>query len=307
MLLFQQRITSYYLPHLKIHQSAFDLALHVLYTNVSTADHLKTERIWTSSVGSHGGRVTIFLYVRWTLCALWSVRPCTVWTADVADTKVPDYIKRVWCESDCTATTELEALRMNTLNALLLLALSLSVGKSPRARCAVCRLILYINEDTVTRLVGSCYVPQLNPWITGLFTSSEKWSCVWILIAGPSWTTLTTAAFVERVARAHPWMSWIGPTLFPLPIRTISLNRLPHMFSYLGRCCKVHDQCYSDSMQHPNCWPIFDNPYTELYHYSCDKEQKTVTCGSEYSNMDGVPPMNSDFSILISIAVCFAS
>nr|UQM94874.1 secretory phospholipase A2 [Hippocampus erectus] len=49
----------------------------------------------------------------------------------------------------------------------------------------------------------------------------------------------------------------------------------------LDRCCAVHDQCYSDAMQHPNCWPIFDNPYTELYHYSCDKEQKKVTCGSK--------------------------
>ncbi|KAG7999404.1 5'-AMP-activated protein kinase subunit beta-1 [Nibea albiflora] len=33
----------------------------------------------------------------------------------------------------------------------------------------------------------------------------------------------------------------------------------------LDRCCQVHDQCYSDAMQHPECWPILDNPYTELY------------------------------------------
>lgn len=44
----------------------------------------------------------------------------------------------------------------------------------------------------------------------------------------------------------------------------------------------MHDQCYSDAMQHPECWPILDNPYTEIYDYSCDEANKKVTCGSEY-------------------------
>ncbi|XP_070706847.1 phospholipase A2-like [Pempheris klunzingeri] len=48
----------------------------------------------------------------------------------------------------------------------------------------------------------------------------------------------------------------------------------------LDRCCQVHDKCYSDAMQHPECWPIIDNPYTEFYAYSCDKQTKKVTCGS---------------------------
>ncbi|XP_077398537.1 phospholipase A2, minor isoenzyme-like isoform X2 [Vanacampus margaritifer] len=48
----------------------------------------------------------------------------------------------------------------------------------------------------------------------------------------------------------------------------------------LDRCCYVHDRCYSDAMQHPDCWPVFDNPYTKHYDYSCDKEQK-VTCGNK--------------------------
>ncbi|KAJ0068187.1 hypothetical protein NL108_017275, partial [Boleophthalmus pectinirostris] len=43
-------------------------------------------------------------------------------------------------------------------------------------------------------------------------------------------------------------------------------------------CCQVHDQCYSDAMQHKDCWPILDNPYTELYHYNCNEATKTVTC-----------------------------
>lgn len=46
----------------------------------------------------------------------------------------------------------------------------------------------------------------------------------------------------------------------------------------------MHDQCYSDAMQHPECWPILDNPYTELYDYSCDEANRKVTCGSEYTS-----------------------
>ncbi|XP_029573207.1 phospholipase A2 [Salmo trutta] len=46
----------------------------------------------------------------------------------------------------------------------------------------------------------------------------------------------------------------------------------------LDRCCQVHDYCYSDSMQHEDCWGIFDNPYTEIYSYQCDRASKTVTC-----------------------------
>uniref|UniRef100_A0A8C4DVA4 Phospholipase A2 n=1 Tax=Dicentrarchus labrax TaxID=13489 RepID=A0A8C4DVA4_DICLA len=45
-------------------------------------------------------------------------------------------------------------------------------------------------------------------------------------------------------------------------------------------CCYVHDQCYNDAMQHPECWPIIDNPYTEFYDYNCDENNKKVTCGS---------------------------
>ncbi|KAF1388960.1 hypothetical protein PFLUV_G00068340 [Perca fluviatilis] len=46
----------------------------------------------------------------------------------------------------------------------------------------------------------------------------------------------------------------------------------------LDRCCQIHDQCYSDAMQLDECWPIFDNPYTELYSHRCDKASKSVTC-----------------------------
>ncbi|XP_028680189.1 phospholipase A2-like [Erpetoichthys calabaricus] len=44
----------------------------------------------------------------------------------------------------------------------------------------------------------------------------------------------------------------------------------------LDRCCQVHDHCYSEAMQHKDCWPIFDNPYTEIYSYSCS--EGVITC-----------------------------
>ncbi|XP_008422905.1 phospholipase A2-like [Poecilia reticulata] len=46
----------------------------------------------------------------------------------------------------------------------------------------------------------------------------------------------------------------------------------------LDRCCQIHDQCYSDAMQHPECWPILDNPYTEIYSYTCDEANRKLSC-----------------------------
>ncbi|CAL8279747.1 unnamed protein product [Merluccius merluccius] len=46
----------------------------------------------------------------------------------------------------------------------------------------------------------------------------------------------------------------------------------------VDRCCQIHDQCYSNAMQHDDCWPIFDNPYTEHYYYTCN--HRKVTCTS---------------------------
>ncbi|MBN3284426.1 PA2I Phospholipase, partial [Polyodon spathula] len=47
----------------------------------------------------------------------------------------------------------------------------------------------------------------------------------------------------------------------------------------LDRCCQVHDNCYSEALKHKDCWPIFDNPYTEIYSYTC--RDATVTCSRE--------------------------
>lgn len=46
-------------------------------------------------------------------------------------------------------------------------------------------------------------------------------------------------------------------------------------------CCQVHDQCYSDSWQHDDCWGILDNPYTEIYSFACDKPAKKVSCNGK--------------------------
>ncbi|XP_060929421.1 phospholipase A2, minor isoenzyme-like isoform X2 [Limanda limanda] len=47
----------------------------------------------------------------------------------------------------------------------------------------------------------------------------------------------------------------------------------------LDRCCEVHDKCYREAKDHDQCLPFFDNPYTEIYAYSCDTVSKTFTCG----------------------------
>ncbi|XP_040185041.1 phospholipase A2-like [Rana temporaria] len=47
----------------------------------------------------------------------------------------------------------------------------------------------------------------------------------------------------------------------------------------LDRCCQIHDNCYSEHKSVANCKPIFDNPYTEFYSYSC--ENNVVTCKSD--------------------------
>ncbi|TNN26054.1 Phospholipase A2 [Liparis tanakae] len=64
-----------------------------------------------------------------------------------------------------------------------------------------------------------------------------------------------------------------------------------NQFRRMILCCQVHDDCYSQSMQHSECWPILDNPYTELYDYSCDKKNKKVSCGREYAETKGTPPL----------------
>ncbi|XP_030438894.1 phospholipase A2 [Gopherus evgoodei] len=47
----------------------------------------------------------------------------------------------------------------------------------------------------------------------------------------------------------------------------------------LDRCCQVHDNCYSEAQKLSACKGLLDNPYTELYTYSCSGT--TVTCSSK--------------------------
>ncbi|KAM4018731.1 phospholipase A2-like [Anomaloglossus baeobatrachus] len=46
----------------------------------------------------------------------------------------------------------------------------------------------------------------------------------------------------------------------------------------LDKCCQIHDDCYSQYKSIQTCDIIFDNPYTEVYAYSC--VDNTVTCKS---------------------------
>ncbi|XP_078408989.1 phospholipase A2-like [Cetorhinus maximus] len=47
----------------------------------------------------------------------------------------------------------------------------------------------------------------------------------------------------------------------------------------LDKCCQTHDNCYGDALKLKACWPIFDNPYTKSYSYTCFKN--TITCSDE--------------------------
>ncbi|KAL8180591.1 UNVERIFIED_CONTAM: Phospholipase A2 [Gekko kuhli] len=49
----------------------------------------------------------------------------------------------------------------------------------------------------------------------------------------------------------------------------------------LDTCCQIHDHCYSEAKKHPKCKFILDNPYTEIYSYSCSGSN--ITC-SEKNN-----------------------
>uniref|UniRef100_H3AX69 Phospholipase A2 n=1 Tax=Latimeria chalumnae TaxID=7897 RepID=H3AX69_LATCH len=48
----------------------------------------------------------------------------------------------------------------------------------------------------------------------------------------------------------------------------------------LDMCCKIHDDCYIAAYDVPECFPVLDNPYGEIYAYTC--EGTTVTCTSKY-------------------------
>ncbi|XP_038674139.1 phospholipase A2 [Scyliorhinus canicula] len=45
----------------------------------------------------------------------------------------------------------------------------------------------------------------------------------------------------------------------------------------LDKCCQTHN-CYGDALKLKSCWPVFDNPYTKGYSYTCS--QSTITCPS---------------------------
>uniref|UniRef100_A0A8D0HKK9 Phospholipase A2 n=1 Tax=Sphenodon punctatus TaxID=8508 RepID=A0A8D0HKK9_SPHPU len=67
----------------------------------------------------------------------------------------------------------------------------------------------------------------------------------------------------------------------------------------LDSCCQVHDNCYSEAKRHPECKFILDNPYTEIYSYSCS--DNNITCSSKNNECEAFI-CNCDRNA----AVCFA-
>ncbi|KFV95948.1 Phospholipase A2, major isoenzyme, partial [Eurypyga helias] len=47
----------------------------------------------------------------------------------------------------------------------------------------------------------------------------------------------------------------------------------------LDRCCQVHDECYSQANKLESCRFLVDNPYTEMYSFSCSNGK--ITCSSK--------------------------
>ncbi|XP_068115661.1 phospholipase A2, minor isoenzyme-like isoform X2 [Hyperolius riggenbachi] len=47
----------------------------------------------------------------------------------------------------------------------------------------------------------------------------------------------------------------------------------------LDNCCQIHDNCYGGYRNIKDCTPIFDNPYTESYSYSCT--DNVATCEAD--------------------------
>uniref|UniRef100_A0A8C5MLR6 Phospholipase A2 n=1 Tax=Leptobrachium leishanense TaxID=445787 RepID=A0A8C5MLR6_9ANUR len=65
----------------------------------------------------------------------------------------------------------------------------------------------------------------------------------------------------------------------------------------LDMCCKIHDNCYGESMTVAGCKFILDNPYTEIYSYSCTDNK--VTCSS-----NACPVLKSPSSNQLVLSLC---
>lgn len=182
---------------------------------------------------------------------------------------------------------------MNTLKVFCLLAISLSVGECDftwgnffiPVVVNTCILLAFLECVDIVCWLYLLVVLQPSAWTTGHSTSSETWSFAWCQTAGPLWTMPTMDATAEKEAPALLWMTWTGTRSSVSTSR--SQSKKPNWARFKNcliscRCCEVHDQCYSDAMQHSECWPILDNPYTEFYDYSCDESNRKVTCGSKW-------------------------
>lgn len=182
---------------------------------------------------------------------------------------------------------------MNTFQVLFLLAASLSAGEYNLTNllicthdgrgqihllvefkynhdCACCVLAQSLDYKALTqfRRMILCVMPDSWP----VFDYSD-YGCY--CGKGGSGTPVDD---LDRSWSSHDWFSdYLNKNLVQ------SVSKCVFSDFLACRCCEVHDKCYNDAMQHPECWPILDNPYTEFYDYSCDKENKKVTCGSEYT------------------------
>ncbi|TNN65064.1 Phospholipase A2, major isoenzyme [Liparis tanakae] len=192
---------------------------------------------------------------------------------------------------------------MNTLRAMLLVALGLSVAlahsRKSRALNEFREMILCGMPDSWPTIEFSdygCYcgkggsgtpVDQLDRCCQvhdHCYHQAKQLDACWTIIDNP-YTELYDYSCDEKTKKVTCGDS----TKHQQPVDGfLAVNQLRLLLA----CCQVHDYCYNQAMQHDDCWFILDNPYTELYDYSCDKTNKKVTCGAVPLNamMSEVPP-----------------
>ncbi|XP_019394770.1 PREDICTED: phospholipase A2 isoform X1 [Crocodylus porosus] len=93
----------------------------------------------------------------------------------------------------------------------------------------------------------------------------------------------SAAAFPRSVWQLHNMIKCTMPDSDPLKDYTdygcyCGLGGSGTPVDQLDRCCQVHDSCYAEAKRYSKCKGIMDNPYTEIYYYSCHDQD--ITCSA---------------------------
>ncbi|XP_059569527.1 phospholipase A2 [Alligator mississippiensis] len=95
--------------------------------------------------------------------------------------------------------------------------------------------------------------------------------------------TASAAAFPRSVWQLHNMIKCTIPDSDPVKDYTdygcyCGLGGSGTPVDQLDRCCQAHDHCYAEAKKYSKCKGIMDNPYTEIYYYSCHDQD--ITCSA---------------------------